>query len=134
MLAYYTRNEILVYKISEIDKIIEYIHHIRYIIINVIDVRNNVCYNKCGGDIMSYTTNITNARKDLYKLAEMAIENGVEININTKNGNVIMISEDEYRSLLETLYLSSNEPYKKTITDGLKTTYNQTIAEDKVKW
>ena len=62
------------------------------IIINIIDVRNNVCYNKCGGDIMSYTTNITNARKDLYKLAEMAIENGVEININTKNGNVIMIS------------------------------------------
>jgi len=83
---------------------------------------------------MSYTTNITNARKDLYKLAEMAIKNGVEININTKNGNVIMISEDEYRSLLETLYLSSNESYKKKITQGLKTTYDQTIAEDKVKW
>jgi PHD/YefM family antitoxin component YafN of YafNO toxin-antitoxin module len=45
-----------------------------------------------------------------------------------------MISEDEYRSLLETLYLSSNESYKKTVTDGLKTTYDQTIAEDKVKW
>lgn len=134
MLVYYTRNEILVCKISEIDKINEYICHISYIIINVIDVRNNVCHNECGGDIMSYTTNITNARKDLYKLAEMAIKNGVEININTKNGNVIMISEDEYRSLLETLYLSSNESYKKTITEGLKTTYDQTIAEDKVKW
>jgi hypothetical protein len=33
---------------------------------------------------MSYYTNITNARKDLYKLAEMALENGTEININTK--------------------------------------------------
>jgi antitoxin YefM len=87
-----------------------------------------------GGDIMSYTTNITNARKDLYKLAEMVIENGAEIHINTKNGNVIMISEDEYRSLLETLHLSSNETYKKSIIDGLETTYEQTIAEDKVKW
>ena len=34
--------------------------------------------------MMSYTTNITNARKNLYKLAEMAIENGVEINISKK--------------------------------------------------
>ena len=45
-----------------------------------------------------------------------------------------MISEDEYRSLLETLYLSSNEAYKKTITEGLKTEYDQTIAEDEVEW
>ena len=45
-----------------------------------------------------------------------------------------MISEDEYRSLLETLYLRSNESYKKTITEGLKTDYDQTIAEDKVEW
>jgi PHD/YefM family antitoxin component YafN of YafNO toxin-antitoxin module len=83
---------------------------------------------------MAYNTNITNARKDLYKLAEMALENGVEININTKNGNVIMISEDDYNGLLETLYLSSNETYKKTITDGLKKPYDETISEDKVKW
>jgi len=102
--------------------------------LKIVDVRNNVWYNKNGGDMMSYTTNITNARKNLYKLAEMAIENGAEINISTKKGSVILISEDEYRSLLETLYLSSNESYKKTITQGLKTPYDQTVAEDKVKW
>jgi len=102
--------------------------------LRIVDVRKNVWYNKRGGDKMSYTTNITNARKNLYKLAEMAIENGAEINISTKKGSVIMITEDEYRSLLETLYLSSNESYKKTITEGLKTPYEQTVAEDKVKW
>jgi antitoxin YefM len=83
---------------------------------------------------MPYTTNITNARKDLYKLAEMALDNGVEININTKKGNVIMISEDEYRSLLETIYLSQNEAFKKSLVEGLNTSYEQTVAEDKVKW
>ncbi len=83
---------------------------------------------------MPYNTNITNARKDLYKLAEMALENGVEININTKKGNVIMISEDEYRSLLETIYLSQHEDFKKSLVEGLNTPYEQTIAEDKVKW
>ena len=45
-----------------------------------------------------------------------------------------MFSEEEYRGLLETLHLSSNESYKKTITEGLKTPYDQTVAEDKVKW
>ncbi|MBN2539918.1 MAG: type II toxin-antitoxin system Phd/YefM family antitoxin [Bacilli bacterium] len=83
---------------------------------------------------MPYTTNITNARKNLYKLADMAIDNGAEININTKKGNVILISEDDYRGLLETLYLSQDSNYKKTITEGLKTKYSDTIAEDEVKW
>ncbi len=83
---------------------------------------------------MPYTTNITNARKDLYKLAEMALDNGVEININTKKGNVIMISEEEYRSLLETIYLSQNEAFKKSLVEGLNIPYEQTVAEDKVKW
>jgi antitoxin YefM len=83
---------------------------------------------------MSYLTNITKARKDIYKLAEMAIDNGVEININTKKGNVILISEEEYRSLLETIYLSSDPEYKKTLLEGLNTKYEDTVAEDKVKW
>lgn len=45
-----------------------------------------------------------------------------------------MISEDEYRSLLETIYLSQHEDFKKSLVEGLNTPYEQTIAEDKVKW
>ncbi len=83
---------------------------------------------------MSYKIKITDTRKNLYKLAKIAIRNGVEININTKNGIVLMIFEDDYRSLLETICLGSDKAHKKTITEGLKATYKQTIAEDKVKW
>lgn len=83
---------------------------------------------------MAYTRNITNARKDLYKLTEMALDYGVEINIATKRGNVIMISEDDYHSLIETLHLSKDEKYKKTIIDGLKTPYSLAINEDDIKW
>lgn len=83
---------------------------------------------------MSYTTNITNARKDLYKLADMVIEEGAEINIRTKKGNVILISDDEYRSLIETLNLSLNQKLKKSIIDGLNTSYEDSIPEDKIKW
>ncbi|MCK9166130.1 MAG: type II toxin-antitoxin system Phd/YefM family antitoxin [Acholeplasmatales bacterium] len=83
---------------------------------------------------MSYNTNITNARKDLYKLAELAIETGLEININTKKGNVVLISEDDYRGLLETIYLSQNKEYKETLIEGLKADVEKGIKEKDVDW
>ncbi len=67
---------------------------------------------------MTYNVNITNARKDLYKLTDMVIDNGVVVNITTKHGNAVLISADEYNSLLETLYLSENAEYKKTLIAG----------------
>ena len=68
--------------------------------------------------MMTYNVNITNARKDLYKLTDMVIDNGVVVNITTKHGNAVLISADEYNSLLETLYLSENAEYKKTLIAG----------------
>ena len=42
---------------------------------------------------MSYTTNITNARKNLYKLPEMAIENGVKVTVcNVVYNEVLPVS------------------------------------------
>lgn len=83
---------------------------------------------------MSYNTNITNARKDLYKLAELAIETGLEVNINTKKGNVVLISEDDYRGLLETIYLSQNKEYKESLIEGLSEDVNSGIKEEDIKW
>ncbi len=49
-------------------------------------------------------TNITNARTELYKLASSCIKyNNV---INTKEGNVIMMNEEDYNCLMESLYLA----------------------------
>lgn len=50
-------------------------------------------------------TNITNARSNLFKFAESCIKYNDIININTKDGNVIMISEAEYNGLIETINL-----------------------------
>lgn len=60
--------------------------------------------------------------KNLYKLTDMVIDNGVVVNITTKHGNAVLISADEYNSLLETLYLSENAEYKKTLIDGKEAT------------
>ena len=64
---------------------------------------------------MNYV-NITNARKDLYNMVKEASVgyNPVTI-VNNKGKNVVMISEDEWRSIEETLYLSSIPGYGESI-------------------
>jgi len=81
-----------------------------------------------------YNTNVTNARNNLYKLLNMTIEDGEIININTKKGNAVIISEADYNALIETLYLSSNPDVKKSIIDGINTSVNECIDESEVQW
>ena len=50
--------------------------------------------------------NITNARSELYKLASSCIKYNNIVNINTKEGNVILMSEEDYNNLVESLYLA----------------------------
>ncbi len=81
-----------------------------------------------------YNTNITNARANLYNLLEMAIDDSEIINISTKNGNAIIISEADYHSLMETLYLSSDPAYKQSLIDGKNTPVSECMSEEEVKW
>lgn len=81
-----------------------------------------------------YNTNVTNARANLYNLINMAIDNNEVININTKNGNAVLISEEDYNSLIETLYLSSDPEYKKSLISGMKTPLEGCIDEEEIKW
>ena len=60
-------------------------------------------------------TNSTNLRKNLFSYLESVIDYNDVINVNTKKGNVIIISEAEYNGLLETLYLLSDPNVKEKI-------------------
>ena len=53
------------------------------------------------------TINITNARKDLYNLVESVNRYSEAILIVGKRGNAVLISEDDWNSIQETLYLNS---------------------------
>lgn len=81
-----------------------------------------------------YNTNITNARANLYNLVNMAIDNNEIININTKNGNAVLISEEDYNSLIETLYLSADPEYKKILIEGKTEKIEDCIDEDELNW
>ncbi len=64
--------------------------------------------------------NATNFRKNIFEYLNSAVSFGDVINISTKNGNAIVISEDEYNSLVETVYLLSIPGMKEKLIDGKK--------------
>ena len=43
------------------------------------------------------------------------------MNINTKEGNVIMLSEEDYNNLIETLYLAGIPNLLESIIEGVNT-------------
>lgn len=83
-----------------------------------------------------YNTNITNARANLYNLVNMAIDDSEVINISTKNGNALLISEDDYNSLLETIYIMQDKETMKAIKESKENMNNDNYwtDESEVNW
>ncbi|GAU77821.1 type II toxin-antitoxin system Phd/YefM family antitoxin [Fusibacter sp. 3D3] len=80
------------------------------------------------------TTSVTNFRKNIYNILSQTIKFNEPVNINTKDGNAVIISEEDYNGLLETLYLSSIPEVKKSIVEGLNTPIEACLEEDEVEW
>lgn len=81
-----------------------------------------------------FTTNVTNARSNLYNIIARVIKNNEPVNIISKNGNAVIISKGDYNSLIETLYLSSNSSLKKILLEGKNTSMDKCIDESEVNW
>ena len=65
-------------------------------------------------------TNATNFRKNVFGYLNQAVLHNDVININTKNGNAIVISEEDYNSLVETLYLMSHPKTAEEILEAME--------------
>ena len=79
-------------------------------------------------------TNATNFRKNLFGMLEQTVKYNEPININTKDGNAVLLSEEDYKGLMETLYLSSVPGLKEKISDGLKTPVSECVPENEAGW
>lgn len=64
-------------------------------------------------------TNATNFRNNVYRYLETAIESNDPVIVTTKNGNAVLMNEEDYRSLMETLYLYSIPGMKESIEEGI---------------
>lgn len=77
---------------------------------------------------------ITNFRKSILSLPEQTIKYNEPMNVSTKDGNAVIISEDDYNSLVETIYLSSNQKQREKIIEGLNTPLRECIPENEITW
>lgn len=78
--------------------------------------------------------NITNFRQNIFDYINQAIEYNDIININTKNGNAVVMSEEEYNGLMETLYLSSQPGLKEELMERIQSPLSESIPENEVEW
>ncbi len=67
------------------------------------------------------TIGVTKARSNLYKLIDIAADTSEPIQITGKRRNAILISEDDWRAIQETLYLLSIPEMRESISEGLQT-------------
>ena len=79
-------------------------------------------------------TNITNFRKNIFGLLEQTIKYNEPVNISTKDGNAVIISEEDYNNLMETIYLQSVPGVRETIVEGLNTSLEDCVPEEDVEW
>ena len=78
--------------------------------------------------------NITNARKELYNLVENVNLYNEPALIVSKKGNAVLVSEDDWNALQETVYLNSISGMAQSLIEGRDTPIEQCVAEDEVEW
>jgi PHD/YefM family antitoxin component YafN of YafNO toxin-antitoxin module len=57
---------------------------------------------------------------------------GNPVNVWTEKGNAVIISEEEYRDIMETLHILSVPGMKEKIIEGLKTPLEECLSEKEV--
>jgi antitoxin YefM len=67
------------------------------------------------------TITVTNARKDLYRLLDQVQQSHEPIHITGKRGSGVLLSEEDFAAIQETLYLQSIPGMTESITEGMKT-------------
>ncbi|MDH3558762.1 MAG: type II toxin-antitoxin system Phd/YefM family antitoxin [Deltaproteobacteria bacterium] len=75
------------------------------------------------------TVTATEARAKLYRLIDQAASSHEPIIITGKRANAVLISEDDWRAIQETLYLLSIPGMRESIREGLETPVEE-CAED----
>ena len=79
-------------------------------------------------------TNVTTFRNNIFSLLEQTIKYNEPLNVSTKSGNVVVLSEEDYRGLTETLSLSSVPGMKEKLLDGKNTPLSDCVPESEVAW
>ncbi|HLF18199.1 MAG TPA: type II toxin-antitoxin system Phd/YefM family antitoxin [Candidatus Omnitrophota bacterium] len=78
------------------------------------------------------TLTASQARAMLYKLVDQTASSHEPIQITGKRNNAVLVSEEDWRSIQETLYLLSIPGMRESIRKGLKTPLKE--CSPKLNW
>jgi antitoxin YefM len=78
------------------------------------------------------TITATEARKQLYKLVDDVSDSHEPIQITGKRGNAVLVSEDDWRAVQETLFLVSIPGMRESIIEGMATPPEELDSE--LRW
>lgn len=78
------------------------------------------------------TLTATEARKRLYSLVDEVKESHEPIQIVGKRSSAVLISEDDWRAIQETLHLVSIPGMRESIQEGLKTPIEE--CDEDIDW
>ena len=75
------------------------------------------------------TVNVTAARANLYKLIDDASVSHEPVVITGKRGNAVLLAEDDWTAINETLYLLSVPGMRESIIEGMQENLDETSTE-----
>ena len=75
------------------------------------------------------TLTASQARKNIYRLLDEASDTHQPIQITGKRSNAILVSEEDWHAIQETLYLSSISGMQESIVEGMNTPLEDTDEE-----
>lgn len=78
------------------------------------------------------TLTATEARSKLYRLIDQTALSHEPILITSKRGNAVLLSEDAWRAIQETLYLLNVPGMRESIREGLATPVED--CKEKLDW
>jgi prevent-host-death family protein len=78
------------------------------------------------------TLSATEARTKLYRLIDEASLTHEPIVITGKRGNAVLISEDDWRAIQETIFLLNIPGMRKSIQEGLATPIED--CKEEIEW
>ena len=78
------------------------------------------------------TLTATEARKQLYTLLDDVSQSHDPIQIAGKRHSAVLVADDDWRAIQETLHLDSIPGMRESIVDGMKTSVDE--CEEELDW
>ena len=75
------------------------------------------------------TLSATEARKSLYRLLDEVTVTSEPIQITGKRGNAVLVSEEDWRAIEETIHLMSMPGMAESIRKGMETPIEECVEE-----